>query len=119
MLGGLCSPGRQAVFLTWNLALYIKLAVNHGGISIDFKVNRYPFRGSNSCHLHIFSPSQEGFTLKGKNLLLLEQILSCKSKPQFKKGYVSWWSKQEVKKVVPLSKNMGKLYMQEYPYTLF
>ena len=30
--------------------------------------------------------TQEGFTLKKKNLLPLEQILSFKSKPQFESG---------------------------------
>ena len=39
--------------------------------------------GGRNCHLLISFPSQEGFTLKEKNLLLLEQILSFEGKPQF------------------------------------
>ena len=49
---------------------------------LSLKLNAYSFRGSN-CYLHICFPFQEGFTLRGKNLLLLEQILSFKRKPQF------------------------------------
>ena len=44
------------------------------------------------------------FTLKDKNLLPKEQILSSKSRPFFI-GFVIQGSKQEVTKVVLLSKN--------------
>ena len=45
----------------------------------------YAFRGNN-FYLHICLPSQEGFTLKGKNMLLLEQIHSFESKSQVKRA---------------------------------
>ena len=55
------------------------------------------------CHLHISFPTQKEFTLKGKNLLLLEQILSCQSKHQFGRAICQLVKQQEVTKVIPLS----------------
>ena len=46
------------------------------------KVKWYIFRGSNS-NFHFCLLFQWGSTLKGKNLLLEEQILSFKSRPHF------------------------------------
>ena len=62
--------------------------------------------GEVTLSILICFPSQEGFTLKGKNLLLLEQILSFKSKSKFGRAM----SAREVTKVVPLSKNDGKTW---------
>ena len=60
-------------------------------MSVYLKVYEYTIRGSN-CLLQIYLPSQEEFTLTGKNFfllehilapLLLEQIIFFKSKPRF------------------------------------
>ena len=54
-----------------------------------FKVNGYIFRGSNSAIVIFASLLNLGQTLKGKNLLLEEQILSFKSWPHFKSAISS------------------------------
>ena len=53
-------------------------------------------------------PSQEEFTLKGKNLLLLEQILSFKRKPQFGRDMSAREANRKSQKLFPLVKMMEK-----------
>ena len=62
----------------------------------------YTFKGDNSesCLL----PSKKELTLKGKNLLQGEQVLSFSGRPHFKWGLVYKKSKHEVSKVVSLVK---------------
>ena len=52
--------------------------------------------------------SQEGFTLKGKNLLLLEQILFFKSKPQFERAISAREANRKSPKLFPLVKMAEK-----------
>ena len=63
----------------------------------------YAFRGNN-CYLHICFPSQEGFTLKGKNLLLLEQIHPFESKPQVTRAMSAREANRKSRKLFPLVK---------------
>ena len=63
------------------------------------------YKGNNSAILFCpppHPPSQWDSSFKGKNLLLLEQILSFKSIHHFGMTYVAQGSKQEVTKLVPL-----------------
>ena len=53
-------------------------------------------------------PSQEGFTLKGKNLLLLEQILCFKSRPYFERTALSRKVNKKSQKLFPFVKKDGK-----------
>ena len=50
-------------------------------MNVCIKVNAYSFRERNLFYFCI--PSQKRSTLKGKNLLLQEQILSFESRPTF------------------------------------
>ena len=63
------------------------------------RVKRKQYYHFNFC---LFSPARS--TLKGKNLLLYEQILSFQSRPDCQKGFVFQESKQEVTEVVSLCK---------------
>ena len=53
-------------------------------------------------------PSPEGFTLKGENLLLLEQILSYESKPQFGRAISDREANRKSQNLLPLVKMTGK-----------
>ena len=57
------------------------------------KADRYIFRGRNFTISFFCRPSQKRCTLKEKNLLLQEKIVSLKSRPQFWKGCVIQRSK--------------------------
>ena len=74
---------------------------------VDLKVYGYTFRGSN-CHLHICFLSQEGFTLNGKNLLLLEYILSFQSRPQFGRAMSAREATMKSRQLFPLVKMTEK-----------
>ena len=50
---------------------------------------------------------QEGFTHKGKNLLLMEQILSFKSRPVLGRAMSAKEANGKSRKIVSLSKNGG------------
>ena len=76
----------------------------------------YIFGGIIPCHFHFCFPSMQVSTLKGKNLLLQEQILSYKSRPDFR-GTSSSRKTKEVMKVVPLCKNGRNMEMYPYPLT--
>ena len=58
--------------------------------------------------MHICFPSEEGLTLKGKNLLLLEQILSFKSKPQFGRAISDREANRKSRKLFSILKMAGK-----------
>ena len=57
------------------------------------------FQRTEHCHFHLCHPSYKRSTLKEKNLLLWEQILSVKGRPYFWRDFVIQGSKQEVTKV--------------------
>ena len=68
---------------------------------------QYDLRGMGTftrevTHLHICCPSQEGLTLKGKNLLHEEQILSFKSNPQFGSARTTREANRKSQKFFPL-----------------
>ena len=67
------------------------------------------FQGRQLFHFLFRLPYKKGTTLKGKNLLLKEQILFLRAAP-FRKGSVAKGSKrkQEVTNVVSLGKNNNK-----------
>ena len=81
------------------LLFLLSLSTVHQIIMV-IKVYRYTFRGSN-CHLHICFPSQEGFTLKGRNLLLLEPIPSLKGKLQFIRAILTREANMKSQKLSP------------------
>ena len=64
------------------------------------------FQGTQLRHFHFHLLSQLGSTLKEKNLLLREQILSFKRRPLLRKSCVAQWSKKEVPKISPFGKKI-------------
>ena len=53
----------------------------------NLKVNRYTYKESNSCQfVFFFLPPFSTSVMKGKKLLVLEQILSLTSRPSFLGG---------------------------------
>ena len=63
------------------------------------------FSGEATLPFSFLPPLPMESTLKGKNFLPREKILSFKSEPYIEKAFVSREAKKEVMKVVPLSKN--------------
>ena len=80
------------------------------------KVYGYTFKESNSV-IHICFLSKVEFTLKEKNLLLFEQILSFKSKPEFGRAMSARKANRKSRKLFPLE-NITEKNMAVYPYTL-
>ena len=78
------------------------------------KVNRYTCKGSNSFHFHICVPSYQESTLKEKNLLLYEQILSCKSRPHFERLHLSRDANRKLQRLFPLTKTLKKVEVFAY-----
>ena len=65
-------------------------------------------QGKQLFHLHFHFPSQLGSTLKGKNLLLKEQILSLKSRPYFERTSSSREANRKSQKLFPFVKIVDK-----------
>ena len=70
---------------------------------------RYISRRSNSViFIIIYFPSQEGFTIKEKNLLLLLHIVSFMSKPRSGRAMLVRGANRKSRKLFPLEKMTDK-----------
>ena len=76
------------------------------------------FQGKQLSHFHFCFPCQCGSTLKEKNLLLLEQILSVKSRSILERLHHAGKQRESLVSCFPLLFSLGEKHMKVYSYTI-